>query len=852
MLLLLLPFSGRGQLVITPERSALHQIQKKKWDRAKSQLRKSLRKDSVNVTARYIMSVYFFQPDNPDFQIDSAYRYNLGALRGFASAGVKERERMKRFPLDSTILILLREQIDSAAFEQAKKENTETAYLKFLSTYHVAAQRQQAEELRDEVAYLDALKANSYEAFHQYLVRYPASVRADEAKRKYDRLLYEAKTKDKRLKSYEEFLVENPATPYRKVVEQQIFEITTASGEPDAFRSFLKKYSTSAYAKKAQNILYHLLDDDDSLDETFWTDSVKSVHHLRDGYLVPFIRDGKFGFMDSEGKERIKPSGEELDDGYRCGNIREDILVLDNRIMARNGATIFTGSIDAIEDIGAGFIAVQSGDCMYAIHKTGFQVGDCADDVHILSDRILAIRKDNLWMVYTLTGRLLTSSEWDALTAIRNVMVFRKGNTNRLITLQNLALVADQQKLKLSDELDDVKSWPNNLIWVKTGGYQGVLDQNLEPVIRLDKHVLQPLSKGARGESSSGYVFFNSSGRESVPFRQVHANESWTAVKKENWRLFNTEALTYTSPTYDSIIYSGPFAIATHGDSIRVYCSPQFYLDFSKSARVVFIPGKDSTAFLMTEEGDKKTVFTAYAQKLFTVVYDKIDYVGSGIFLVSKKEKKGLITSDGKQLLPLEYDAIGSGNNQVITILKSMKFGLFDPVTRRLIKPHYDKNLMRYNARYLTAYKDGLYAFIGWDDKPVSLFDFEEIRFWNDTTALVKKNFQWKLYHIAGKKILLDNIKSYKLVSDTPLEKIAIIAVENAYGVFSSVRGEIIPPTFSDIVNLGSAEDPLYFTEKHVEEASIFVVIYYDKNGKLLRRQVCEVEDYERIYCAQH
>jgi hypothetical protein len=35
-----------------------------------------------------------------------------------------------------------------------------------------------------------------------------------------------------------------------------------------------------------------------------------------------------------------------------------------------------------------------------------------------------------------------------------------------------------------------------------------------------------------------------------------------------------------------------------------------------------------------------------------------------------------------------------------------------------------------------------------------------------------------------------------------------------------------------------------------VEEASVFVVIYYDRNGKFLRREVYqEADDYEKIYC---
>jgi hypothetical protein len=76
-----------------------------------------------------------------------------------------------------------------------------------------------------------------------------------------------------------------------------------------------------------------------------------------------------------------------------------------------------------------------------------------------------------------------------------------------------------------------------------------------------------------------------------------------------------------------------------------------------------------------------------------------------------------------------------------------------------------------------------------------------------------------------------------------------IIQQDNNFGVISNLSGVVIPATFSDILNVGSADEPLYFTEKHVEEASLFVVIYYDEKGKFLYREAYEIEDYERIYC---
>src|SRR5262249_39477380 len=125
-----------------------------------------------------------------------------------------------------------------------------------------------------------------------------------------------------------------------------------------------------------------------------------------------------------------------------------------------------------------------------------------------------------------------------------------------------------------------------------------------------------------------------------------------------------------------------------------------------------------------------------------------------------------------------------------------------------------------------------------------------EVRYWNDTAAFVKKEGQWMIYDIAGKRAVLDKVNTYTLIRDNPGEKLAIVQRDRHYGVINSRKGTVIPMTFSDIINVGSRGEPLYFTEKHVEEASIFVVIYYTAGGKMLRKEVYEQDDYDRIYCS--
>src|SRR5258706_4595625 len=143
-----------GNAQLSPERQAVNRMQKGKWKGAEERLRKAIRKDTLNPEARFLFSRFYFSDENPFRNIDSAYRYTLLAVRDFGASSPKEKDRLKRFPLDSSLLIVQRKKIDSAAFERAKKVNSEKSYQDFLSPFLYAGERTAAVELRDEVAFV--------------------------------------------------------------------------------------------------------------------------------------------------------------------------------------------------------------------------------------------------------------------------------------------------------------------------------------------------------------------------------------------------------------------------------------------------------------------------------------------------------------------------------------------------------------------------------------------------------------------------------------------------------------------------------------------------------------------------
>jgi hypothetical protein len=835
-------------------RAVYTSLKKKRWERAKVQLNKALRKDSTSVALSYFYSQFYFSAQNTSYNIDSAYYYVNISLLHFKKSPARLRERLKRYGVDSISLLRLRSRIDSTAFQRAKSIDTEEAYLYFITQFPSSIQLQEAIQRRDEASYSTAVKANTYESFLQFLMKYPQSTRTPEARGKYEQLLYEAKTSRKQLANYEKFLIDYPASPYREEIEHHIFEIMTASGDLQSFVTYLQRYPESLATKKAIDIFYHLLEEhDEPLPERFLTDSLNRIEHLKQSFLVPIYSQGRYGFMDKSGNVIIQPLSTTLYSEYLCGNITEDVLLLSDKLMARDGSLIYNDTVLGIDDLGYGFLKIErNSECLTVIHKSGFLLDDCVEDARMLSGKYIALRKQNRWALATLAGRRLTPFEWNEIIAIKDIVVFKKDKKCTLTTVQNIPQLAEQQSLTRVHYADDVKSWPKDLVWVRSDNAQGVVDQKLDEVIPIDKHNLTPAFFGIVSEASKSSIY-DWSGKKLTDVQRIITHDPWVIVQNNNfWRVFDLSTQQYLPLRYDSVRVAGPFVIGFHTDTITVQLTSSSQIAVRQPAKAAFIPGKDSTAFLMIEKNGKKTIYDNKGTKILKTDYDDIQYASKGLFIVTRKNKKGLLQSNGKLLLPVEFSAIGSVNNQVISVLQNMKFGLYNLTSKKMIKPQYDKNLVVYNNSTISVYKDGFYGFIDWNNNPKSNFDFDEILYWNDTTALIKRKAQWMIYHIETKRVEEDFLKSITFIADNQKEKIALVKQGISLGVMSNRRGFIIPATFSDVMNLGSSEEPLYFTEKHVEEADIYVVIYYDKDGKVLRRQVIEDKDYEKIYCSDN
>ncbi len=841
-----------GTQVLGQSSQAEKKMAQRNWGSARQILEKTLRKDTLNVQAELSMSHWFLNPNNPAQQIDSAYQHSLRAFYSFKKSSPRQKEKLKRDRTDSISIVRFRQRIDSLAFEKAKQINTEDSYQDFIQKFLLANEQAEAVELRDEAAFLNALRQNSYSSFENYLKRYPQSHRAKEARDRYEKLLFESKTKDKKLKSYLSFVKEYPASPYTSEADKNIFEVTTSEGAPEDFIRFIEAYPTSSFVHRSRDFLFHIAREPDEKISFELTDSLKQIIAINKSLWVPIYKNEKYGFIDSRGIETFTPQFDAINEEYKCGSIKDDILITSSGLVSRNGVRL-TDHVSKVKDLGYGFLKVGDSSRVKVLHKSGTWIIKIdLQDASILGGRFLTVKINGLVGLHALNGRMLLPPTWNSIEMVEGVVILDRSGKKTLCLPSQLAQVADGNPLSENFVFDNVKSLGAGLLLVSNGSLEGIVNAKLEFVVPLARQSLYAMPFGLVRKINDRFIFTNLAPElENKTWERYRFYRQWLLLKNsEGEKLLDTHSKKIVEERPDSLWADKGLVFAKVGDSVHVHINSSTQIALAKNTKIIFVKSADSIRYFFVEQKNKKIIFSIETgKKMFATDYDQVESLTAGIFLVTKKNKKGLLDKLGKVVLAAEYDAlILRGKNQ-LSVLKEKRFGLFDIVLNKLIKPFYERNLAPLDNNVLIAFKDGHYGLIDWESKPLTLFEFDEIVPWVENLVWVKKGFEWNLLDFRQSKYNLRHIKNYHIFSDEPKEKIAFVQQENYFGVLSSQRGMIIPLSFTYITNLGSEEEPLYFTAKEVEEASIVVVIYYDKDGKLLHKQVYEEAEYAHIVC---
>jgi len=860
---------------LAESKRAFKLLEKGDYEKLIDLLDKSIEKDSVNTGAKYVYSLLYLTPKYPGYDIDAAYSYINEAMEDYELHDEKIIEDLAKLDINETTLSEQKLLVEQHAFRRARAKDTIDDYNYFIETFSGSIQIDSAKTFRNEIAYNDAVKANTYEAFQNFIYTYPEAEQIDAAKEKFEQLLYYTHTKDKRLESYERFLRNNPNSPYRNDAERNIFEISTADNDLDSYMTFIERYPNSVMRRKALDLLYHTYKEHSSakgfsnkfniLKEK---DSLMQIVDAEVGHLMAIFEMDLYGFSKLTGEKLIDFTYSKIKEDYYCGRIAEDFLEVEKNgeqmIVSRKGGVIFRGDYDSVEDLGCGALKIERDGYFGVYHKSGFQMLDFNYlDVGLVANAFIKFEFNGKWGLKSFSNRDILPPDYDDIFSEGRFVVIEDDELYAIQNISNLAKAADLSPPKLEFRYDDFELVYSSQLLLFKDDMETVMDLDLKENLPLDRQNFYEFYGGWLVRKNNKYrvydqIFYPLSDLE---FDYIDYNKSRAALKLNNkWGIYNADTEFPQKFEYDSVRFlSEQIGIIMHRDTTFAIFDNDSLIDISYSQQTRLLR---PTSIELTEE-DKEAqylltrtsrgvdkVFNIYGVKILDGRYTSVEALGYEYLIVERSGKKGLFHKNGKMALKTSYNAIGNYDRGYVSTLINGRFGIYNHDKGVFLSTKYQKRLQPFGNQYFIGTKGSSYGLVDLDNKDVTGYKFDQILDWNDSVALVQIEDDWKLYDVKNDNYVFEGISEFEVLRDDEEEKILLITKESKSGILSNRHGVVVGPTFNDIINLGTQEHPVYFCEKYIIEADFYVVIYYNSEGKILRKQIfTEPEEYDKIYC---
>ena len=335
-------------------------------------------------------------------------------------------------------------------------------------------------------------------------------------------------------------------------------------------------------------------------------------------------------------------------------------------------------------------------------------------------------------------------------------------------------------------------------------------------------------------------------------YDDVRQNDQWLALRKNSvWSVFSKSIDDEPIIGVDSVKLLGEDIVLIFRDLVGMAIFPNKKI-------VEFIDGEDLQS--LTREGgntvhylrinrSNQNLIYEDGELLFETEYDEVGYISDNAFFVREGEKFGAVDRDGRLIMRVRYDAIGVADQGIAPVIFRGKFGGFNFKDKILLKLDFDERLRFYNDSLLISSLGGNKGLLSIKNQVILEPEYEQLQFWSDSLALAKNDNEWFLLNIYSGEIKNEGILDYTFLKNNDSEKLIKFLTATGFGMMSNRRGIIIEPTYNDLINLGDEDVQLYFGEKHVPEASFYVVVYMDSEGKSLRSQAFRSTEYQRIVC---
>lgn len=795
------------------------------------------------------------------------------------------------------------------AFDSIRQVDTYPAYKYFMETYPEAEQYPQAQQRYNTLAFQKLTQEGNLNSYLAFLENYPRSPYRPQA----EQAIFEISTAGNQLESYATFARQYPRSPSARKAVNLLYHLYTAAYPADTFLPDFPNLPYADSLRQAirleartlapvlKNDRYGLIDARgravtdarfDYLPSAYFCEGVPTdfVHTAtRKGdelFHTVLTKAGTPVFSITQSLNSSTVGIDEAVTDLGAGLLE---VTTDRYAVWHKGGFPIVAAAEKAEEA----VLVSSDEQANATGTVPYQ--------------FIKFRVGNQWGIKAFSGKTLLKPTYESVEAYGPFLVLERDG---LLAVTNRSTVADPlgSPPAATDFIyDDVALLENGYLLAYRGEQEAVLDEQLDAVVPLgdfrvvrrvagdssttDRWLLKQTDTIQRvvndslvAQPQTSYLL--SPSESPVRFREAFYNDRWLALRdKEKFVLLGSADSIQVA--YDSVQILGESFVLTveetKPDSMVVLLANGTHRTFSYRpnssgreeptfrllrARGVLSPGQLQEYLLVNPINELPLIINARGETVYQQALTEATVYPRGLIAIDRGRSQGLIDSLGQERLPFRYEGIANYQAPgLLSLFRNKKFGLYQYPSGTVIEPQYESALTLYSASdsaaqsLFVAKENGKYGVVTATNQARAPFAFERVVYWNDTSVLAKADDRWLIYGLTEQvkdraqldldRVFYGGIEDFSFFREGEEEQLLRFYAGNSYGVLSSQRGEVLPPSFDSILLLGDAtgEDYLYFTEKYFSEADLYIMLYQDAAGQLVKRLALTAEQYDRLYC---
>lgn len=835
-------------------------LDKEDLPKALELIEESLEEQPVNPGARYVLAQLLATDSLVLYDLDSARITVWQALEDYQVADEDELEDLEKNEVNLQDIKSLDSLIREKHFEKALNLQTVDGFEAYMAWYPTDDRKLKLIKLRDSLVWRAVKPQYTSSAYQEFLRIYPKSFYAPQAKSGYDSLLYLEETASGKLQDYVAFLQEFPGTPHRDKAEKIIFERMTASNFATDYERFFQTYPKSKQARKAVNIWFHLENAPDltALSSFSFRDSLLQITRTDESPVVPVYEDSIYRFLATSGN-MPNVSFQSISEDYLCGNVQTDFYFgsnEENEIYNRRGTLIYSGTFEHVEDLGLGVLLLENKEEKRLLHKSGFEIFKGLESAAAIGYQWLRVRVNGKLGLISNTGYPITRFIYDDIYKEGNFWVFERDGELAVYTTEKIMEQLLDDVLELEFKFDDIEVVEDSLLIGFRGERECLMHQEMTFLIPWGNHEITPGHPFHYARTPAGYEFSRQQ-RDSPDglLSDLLENEEWIGVEQDSlWTLYPKSNLQTPITGLDSLFLAGDFIAVFRDDSARLQARfPNgTQMELAENQKIVAISpiqNEDLADYIAWIDDSETRLYNKQGTLLFAGGFEEIKPLRDSLFVAKQRGKLGLLNGSGEEIIPFQYDAMQESDG-LIFLLSRGKIGAYDMRDSTLILSRYESKLDRFGPYYITREK-GKYGIIDETEDEIIDFEYDQIRYWNDSTAWVKNEEKWSLINVNQETPVIEEVSDFDLLIDREDLQLATFYGTAGYGLASSVKGELLPPKFNDIRNLGSQEHPIFAAEVYSPETEFYILLYINEKGEKLGSYAFREQDYDLIYCEE-